>query len=501
MPDHPTEDAARADASEEAQAPIVAYLASLATEPPITTHLSRVFLLPGRVLKLKRARTLPFVDYAPLAAREAYCRQEIDVNRRFAPALYTAARPVHFDGASYAIEGAGEIVDWVVDMKRFDTRSQFDMMVEAGTLDGDLIDALALRIAAMHREAEIVRVRDQVDRVTALCTQLRDDIAPHLSDPADRAALDAWDAKARDTLAREAARLDRRARHGFVRRCHADLHLSNICLWEGAPTLFDAIEFDEDLATIDVLYDVAFALIDLSFRGRADLSSRLLSRYLEATRDYAGLAVLPLFLSNRHMVRALVGVMKGRDPAPYLAAAGAVLAAGHRPRLIAIGGRSGTGKSTVARGLAPLIGAVVIRSDAIRKHLAGTAPHEKLPESAYTAEARAAIYRRMLVDARRAVRAGWPVILDATFLGEAARDAVGAAAAAWGVPFEGLWLEAATDLLASRVTARANDVSDADARVVAAQATVETGAMRWTVVPAGGSPEAVVAAAKAALDR
>ncbi|MCF3932217.1 AAA family ATPase [Acuticoccus sp. M5D2P5] len=499
MPDTNATDTNAVDASERTQAAVVAYLSTLSDTAPITTHLSRVFLLPDRVLKLKRARTLPFVDYEALATREHFCRHEVEVNRRFAPALYSAARPVTREGDRLSLDGPGEVVDWVVDMKRFDGDSQFDTMVERGTLDGDMVDALAVRIAALHREAPVARLTDQAERVAELCRQLHDDLAPQLASEADRAALGRWRAAAETALARQRDELGRRARHGFVRRCHADLHLSNICLWQGEPTPFDAIEFDEDMATIDVLYDVAFVLIDLAHRGRRDLSMRLLSRYLEATRDYRGLAVLPLFMANRLMVRALVGAIKGRDPRPYLDEALAAIARPPAPHLVAIGGRSGTGKTTIARALAPTLNAVVIRTDAVRKELTDAGVGAHLPASAYVLAQRAAVYRRMLVDARRAIRAGWPVILDGTFLEPEWREAVGEAAAAWGVAFSGIWLEAGTETLAARVTARTNDLSDADAAVVRAQADAEIGPMRWSRVDASGSAERVAMRAEAAL--
>jgi len=491
-----------AETEEAAQAPVVDFLASdaWAGERPehVVTHLSHVFLAAGRVLKLKRARRLPFVDYSTLPARRRFCQREMEVNAPFAAPLYVGVAAITRGPDGLLLDGAGEAVDYAVEMRRFDPDHQLDRMVDRGALGPDLMDDLGTAVARMHADVPVVRVRGGSERVDRVRRQLAGDLSAVLgaSDLAER--VDRWSLHAKVEVDALAGLLDRRGRHGFVRRCHGDLHLSNICLWEGRPMPFDAIEFDEELATVDVLYDLAFVLVDLDHRGRADLSSRLLSRTLELTRDYSGLAVLPLFLSLRAMVRALTRAMKEEDPAPHVAQAERALHS-PSPRLVAVGGLSGTGKTTVARALAPALGAVVIRSDTARKRLAGVADEERLPPSAYTSKLREKVYRRMLVDARRALRAGAPVILDATFMEPSWRQAAEAAADAEGVPFAGLWLEAPVEILGRRVAARSGDASDADVAVVRAQREIDAGPLAWSRVDAGGRPGEVAEHAAAAL--
>ncbi|WP_075222237.1 AAA family ATPase [Acuticoccus yangtzensis] len=496
---------ARPAPDEVSEAAIVAFLASPETHggaapDHIETHLSHLFLAADRALKLKKRVDWSVVDYSSLEKREAYCRRELEVNRRFAPDLYLAVVPVTVGATGLALGGDGTPVDYVVEMRRFPADAQLDTMADAGTLTPALADATADAIAAMHRGAPVAKGAGGADRIAALTAQLQRDVAPGLAAEAAR-DLAAWADAAEAALGRLAPLAERRARHGFVRRCHGDLHLSNICLWNGRPTPFDAIEFSEDIATIDVLYDLAFVLVDLDSRDLRALASRLLSRYLEATRDYAGLALLPLFLSQRAMVRALTRAAKGRDAAPsvrlartYLAHAAEVL-----PRLIAVGGLSGTGKTTVARGLALTAGAVVIRSDSVRKRLAGHAPEERLDGASYTAAATGAVYRRLRVDARRALHAGCPVILDATFADPAERHRAETVAAMAGVPFTGLWLSAPDAALRRRIAARHGDASDADTAVLDAQIARGTGPMHWSVVDASADPDAVTAAAARAM--
>ena len=189
-----------------------------------------------------------------------------------------------------------------------------------------------------------------------------------------------------------------------MRHCHGDLHLRNIVEIDGAPVLFDAIEFDDRLATIDVLYDLAFLLMDLGKRGLGPHANVVLNAYLDAegsTGNLVGLATLPLFLSMRATIRAKVELLRARM-APHGQAAAAReearvyfelaqrFLAPAAPRLIAIGGLSGTGKSAVARAIAPSVGAfpgaVHVRSDVERKRLFGVAPRERLPARAYAPE-------------------------------------------------------------------------------------------------------------------
>ena len=224
-----------------------------------------------------------------------------------------------------------------------------------------------------------------------------------------------------------------RSTTGFIRRCHGDLHLGNICLWEGKPVPFDALEFDEALATIDVGYDLAFLLMDLDRRAGRAAANRVMNRYVARNGDAAVVAGFPIFLSQRAMIRAHVLASAGQESAggqesaDYLAAAGTYLDP-VTPVVIAIGGLQGTGKSTLARALAPEIGpapgALVLRSDETRKRLHGLPPEARLPPSAYSPTANAATNEALVEQARVAAEAGHAVIVDATFLDPVVRVAL-----------------------------------------------------------------------------
>ncbi|MEX1147263.1 MAG: AAA family ATPase, partial [Sphingomonadales bacterium] len=283
-----------------------------------------------------------------------------------------------------------------------------------------------------------------------------------------------------------------------------DMHLGNICLIDGAPVPFDCIEFDDDIACVDVLYDLAFPVMGLVRFGRQREAQLLLNRYLAATRDYGGLALMPLFLTARALVRAMAEGLSGRlETARTYARLADQLRAAPRPRLVALGGLSGTGKSTaayrLALELAPGPGAVVLRSDEIRKRMFDTVPEDRLGADAYLQSASRTMYSRMGADATTALAAGWPVVVDATFMGPGDRAAIEAVAGAAGVPFTGLWLDAPADVLRARVTGRRNDASDATVAVLDRQLKANVGPVAWNRIDASGDPADVAARAVAVL--
>lgn len=530
-------------ASREADGDCAATLARLAIatevdeapEAPLETHCSWVFLTSTRAFKLKKPRDLGFLNFTELSAREAACRAEIDVNRRFAPDLYLGLRPLLStqDGrpalgpllteaaAPTPPELAGRVRDWLVEMRRFDPGTEADQLLAQGRLQARDVHALADTIAAAHAAAPRRRRPEAARRLAAACVSLE----RNLAGPAglERAAAARWAEAARALIRRDAALIDRRGRHGFVRRAHGDLHLGNICLIDGVATPFDALEFDEKLATVDVLHDLAFAAADLLQAGRGDLAAAFLSRYLSATRDYGGLALWPLFLSLRAAVRAMASGLRGDGDAAAAklawAARVAVDGAARPPgRMILTAGLSGSGKSRLAAGLAGVLSVdpalsgglggatVVIASDVTRKRLYGRRPEETLPKSAYASEAHARVYARLRRDARRALAAGATVIVDSVSPAPAQRDAAVGVACGLGRPWTGFWLNLSDATRLERVARRAaapeKDPSDAGPEVAAAQSTVEPAldaTPGWRRLETNGPPESVLRAALAQL--
>jgi uncharacterized protein len=479
----------------------------------IETHISVVFLAGAFAYKAKRAVKYTFVDFSTLERRRIASLNELRVNGRTAPQLYLEVLPVTVGAnGEFRLGGEGDAVEWVVKMRRFDQAALYDRMAEEGRLRFDSMPRLAETIAAFHAAAD--RVLSAGLTVESLDGVLGDNVEIFAAHPETiwPQAAEALAAASRESLARLAPLVETRARGGYVRHCHGDLHLRNVVEIEGAPVLFDAIEFDDRLATIDVLHDLAFLLMDLGKRGLKAHASAVLNAYLDAdasSGNLVGLAALPLFLSMRAAVRAKVELLRaalaasGRADAvheearAYFALAQDFLVLAP-PRLIAIGGLSGSGKSVVARAIAPHIGAfpgaVIVRSDVERKRLFGVGSLERLPQSAYTPEVTERVYAMCRKRTFLALQGGRSVIVDAVQAKAHEREALAALAAACGVPFKGLWLEAPAKLLRDRIAARTADVSDATPELVDVQLGYDLGPQDFTVVDAGRPLEEVVAA-------
>jgi aminoglycoside phosphotransferase family enzyme/predicted kinase len=451
----------------------------------VETSIARLFLFRDRVLKVKKPMDFGFLDFTTLEQRRWALERELAFNRETAPDLYRGVKPVVGAGGALRLGGEGQPLEWVLEMRRFPDGALLAERPER--IDGDLAERLGREVARFHLKAAPVEdggaglayvLASNAQLLRAQAGRLGGGLEPMLS-----AASAAFE--------RAAPLLEKRARAGFVRRCHGDLHLGNIFLEGDTPVMFDCIEFNDALSQIDVLYDLAFLLMDLAFRGRLVAANRALNGWLdEAARGLAdgllfeGLSLLPLFQSVRAAVRVHVALHQGQDAAAraYLDAAARHLQV-EPPRLVAVGGRSGSGKSTYARQIAPGLGgapgAVVLRSDEIRKRLWKRGPLDRLPSEAYTPQEGVRVYAAMIEAARNCLAAGRAVVLDAAFLKPAERAVAERLGAEAGVAFEGFWMDAPAEVLRNRVENRRGDASDADAAVLERQLAIETGEIGW----------------------
>jgi len=475
----------------------------------IDTHASIVFLAGSRALKLKRAVKYDYLDYSTVERRRRFCDAELRVNARMAPVLYRRVLPVVRTRSGHlALDGEGTPVDWVVEMTRFDQQALFDRLAASGRLDLALMPPLAEEIAAVHASGA---AREEFGGASGM-TRVIDGNAAGLrkfgGECFGPAACDVLTAAARAALRTCTRLLERRRPSGYVRQCHGDLHLGNIVLVDGNPTLFDAIEFNDDIANVDVMYDLAFLLMDLWHRGLPAHANAVLNAYLGETHDVEGLAALPLFLSCRATVRAKTSATAAslrstpESQRDLQATARAYLDLATRllrppaPAIVAIGGLSGSGKSTMARLLAPAVGAVpgavVLRSDEIRKRLCGMPPLTRLGSGAYTPELSNRVYEALIADAAAVVGSGHSVIVDAVFARADDRRAVERAARGAGVPLAAVWLDAPERVLVDRVQQRGPDVSDADSNVVRMQCAQWADDVQWTHVDAAADQDTVL---------
>lgn len=502
----------------EDQSEVVAFLSAESTHggapvEVIETHGALVFLAGSRAIKLKRAIWFPYMDFSTLERRRAACRAELRLNRRTAPSIYLDACPVtRAEDGTLALGGDGQAVDWVVVMKRFDQDGLFDRLAISGALSGALMESLADEIARFHALAE---PGTDVDFAGTMATVIADDteeLRTWITWRSAESEIAALDLASRQALSACRDLLMRRTADGFVRRCHGDLHLRNICLIDGAPVLFDCIEFSDALATIDVFYDLCFLLMDLEHRGLQVFANLVFNRYLARTGDYGALPALPLFFSARAAIRAHVAAAtaaksgEGGNAAQanqaeamaYLELARRFLIA-DQPALLAIGGLSGSGKSTLACELAPGFGAapgaLIIRSDVLRKRLSGADLFDRLPQGAYGADRSRAVYQEMYRLCGECLAAGRHVIADAVFRNATERAEIAAVARRLGVPFLGLWLDVGAETQETRLHRRSSDVSDATVEVGRAQRTGAEPVSDWTTLNADADLPALTTAA------
>ena len=456
-------------------------------ERVIETSISWVYLYEDRALKLKKPVNFDFVDFSTLDQRGWAARRELMFNRLTAPDLYRGVhaitRAVH---GGLEMDGPGAVLDWVVEMRRFDDDALLSRRLPA---DGAMGEALGREIARVHLAAAQGLAGGGAEGlayvISSNTVQLQD-----CSDVLDAEPVQALIAATQDAFMRVSGLLDQRYGQGFCRACHGDLHTANIIIEDGAPIVFDGIDFNDRLREIDIGYDLAFLLMDLTFRGSEQAANRALNGWLDAAARafdgalWEGLGALPLFQSVRAAVRAHVSAREGKanEARRYLASAREYL----RPapaRLLAIGGLSGTGKTTLAHRLAPSLGAapgaVVLRSDEIRKRLWNCAPLEPLGPQAYTPAASERVYEAMMTAAGACLAAGCSVIADAVFLDRGRRAQIEALAHSYGVAFEGIWLDAPDEILAARLGARRGDASDADSRVLERQRPQAPGEITW----------------------
>jgi len=452
----------------------------------IQTHISWLILAGDYAYKVKKPVNFGFLDFTDLEKRRYFCQQELQLNRRFSPELYLKVLPVRQENGSFQLGGQGNIVEYTLKLVRFPQENLLSRCLETDHIQPQWMDELAGTIAEFHtrtikQEPGSIRKFGGVASIRARI-ESNLDVADRLLAERDNAdVISGIRLFCNAMIDQFGAAIEQRRRDGFVRDCHGDMHLGNIVLVDGKPRLFDCIEFNDEFRVIDVMNDVAFLVMDCDAKRRPDLGFRFLSRYLELTADYPGLYLLPLYLTYRACVRGKVACLLADDPGldssekatkRREAAASFSLARQYTeqstPALFIIGGLSGSGKSHLALQALSHIPAIIIRSDATRKRLATLYPDEPL----YGRNMDAHCYKEIYRAAEITLRAGFTVILDATFLRQSERDEVRMIAKRRESALHIYWLDMDAKLLRKRIRNRlqaGTDISDADLDVLQAQ--------------------------------
>ena len=442
----------------------------------IETHISWVFLAGERVYKVKKPVDLGFLDFTTLERRRFFCEEEVRLNRRLTHDVYLGV--VELNGRdAIRFEGAGPKVEVAVMMRRLPQDRMLDELVRRDAADPALVEELGRIVARFHAAAPTGGEIDELGGLGTVSSNWSENFAQTAKLPAEvlpeewRRILQTW---VETFMAREAPRFGARVATGRIRDCHGDLQAQHVCCTERIQ-IFDCIEFNHRFRYGDVAGEIAFLAMDLDRLGRPDVALRFLNAYLDASGDYDAVPLLDFYRAYRAFVRGKVlsfqiaerpeTAAKARD---RFALAVRYTERRDRPRLLITTGVIGSGKSTVARQVAARLGAIVVRTDAVRKRLAGLALSERrqvgFGEGLYGPEMAMHTYTEAMSVATKMLDAGWPVVVDGAFSSAAQRGLARDAATRAGAAFAVLWCDAPDPVLAERLRRRARDpeeVSDA----------------------------------------
>jgi len=461
------------------------YPASEATVQLIQTHISYVLLTGEFAYKVKKPLNFGFLNYSTLEARRHFSEEELRLNQRGAAQIYLEVLPITQTNGTYQLGGEGEVVEYAVKMRQFPQETLLTNLFERGELTPALLQDLAKAIAEFHAKTttnDYIRSFGEVSQIRQAFDENFEQTVQYIGGPQTQLQFDETKAYCDQFFATQTALFQQRVAADRIRECHGDLHLRNIAYWNSELLLFDCIEFNEPFRFVDVMYDVAYIVMDLEARQRPDLSALFLNAYVEQTGDWEGLQVLPIYVSRQTYVRAKVTSFLLGDPgvpeaekqqAQETAALYYRLAwqfsQARTGRLMIMSGLSGAGKSTTARQIATQFSAIQIRSDAVRKHLGGIPLDQRGGDDLYTPEMTQKTYSKLLELGLALASQGYPVILDAKYDREALRQTVIEQAASHQIPLQIIHCDAPVEVLKARLNQRQGDIADATADLLAKQ--------------------------------
>lgn len=457
------------------------------TEPIqlIQTHISYVLLTGDYVYKVKKPVNLGFLDFSTLNARRYFCQEELRLNHLLAPEIYLEVLPITQQDHNFILGGDGEPQEYTLKMRQFSQDALLSKMLKQGKLTPELIEQLGRIVAQVHLKAttnDYIRSFGDAQKIADAIAQNYQQSQKYIGSLQTQPQYEETKQFSDRFFSLQTLLLKQRQKNNWIRECHGDLHLDNICIWHDKIQLFDRIEFNEPFRFVDVMYDVAFLVMDLEAAGEPELANIFLNTYIEQTGDWEGLAILPLYLSRQAYVRAKINSWLWDNPTlteenKRQAASKASnyyhlawkYTRSRQGKLIMMSGLSGSGKTTVARQLARSLGAIHIRSDAVRKHLSGTPLEQSGDSSIYTSEMTQKTYDRLLELGTKLASLGFTVILDAKYDRRNLRSPVITQARNNQIPIEIVYCNAPEEVLRDRILVRTGDISDATVDLLESQ--------------------------------
>ena len=447
----------------------------------LETHISWVILTGDWAYKIKKPVNFGFLDYSSLELRRFFCHEEIRLNRRLAPDIYVDVVALTLESNRLRVGGEGEVVEYAVKMRQFLQEGLYDRQLAEGRLSAGQLDQLGRLIGYFHRNAARAAAHTEFGLPHQVQAPCLDNFATLLKlEPGHRSALEALRQWTLEQFPLLCPAFLARKHDGFIRELHGDLHLGNVAEINGRPLPFDGIEFDPELRWVDTMNDLAFLVSDLEHRERPDLGRVALDAYLEETGDYDGMVSWDYYIIYRWMVRAKVVALRKAQGHPEVAEeiAGYLSQALDRirprpVRLVITHGLSGSGKSYHSQALLQREDIIRVRSDVVRKSMAGLTPQSHtgsgLGQGIYSDQQSELTYAALSDRAARLLRAGHSVLIDAACLKRGQRDRFRKLAAELQVPFQILSFEAAESVLRQRIERRqalGQDPSEADLSVL-----------------------------------
>lgn len=482
---HPVQGSRPSPATANPEFPEEFYPAPPAAVQLIQTHISYVLLTGEFAYKIKKPLNFGFLNYSTLEVRQHFCEEELRLNQRGAAEIYLEVLPITQIAGQYQLGGSGEAVEYAVKMQQFPQDALLTNLFEQGELTPELLLELAKTIAEFHAKTttnDYIRSFGEVSQIRQAFDENFEQTTQYIGGPQSQQQFDETKAYCDQFFATQTALFQQRVAADRIRECHGDLHLRNIAYWQKKLLLFDCIEFNEPFRFVDVMYDVAYIVMDLEARQRSDLSTLFLNAYAEQTGDWEGLQVLPIYVSRQTYVRAKVTSFLLGDPgvpeaekqqAKETAALYYRLAwqfsQPRQGKLMIMAGLSGSGKSSTARQIAARSSAIQIRSDAVRKHLGGVPLNQRGGDDLYSAEMTEKTYAKLLELGLALASQGFPVILDAKYDRVARRQTVIEQAASQQIPLQIIHCDAPLETLKARLDQRQGDIADATATLVAQQ--------------------------------
>ena len=443
----------------------------------LQTHVSYVLLAGDYAYKIKKPVNFGFLDFSSLSQRQHFCQEEIRMNKPIAPDIYLDVVAITQNQGKFILEGEGETVEYAVKMYRFPQETLLSSLFEQDQLTESNLEALGKIVAQFHEQTktnDYIRSFGEIDRIRQSIDENYQQTEKYIGLAQTQQHYQETKAFTDNFFLHNEELFNNRRDSQKIRECHGDLHLRNICFWQDKIQLFDRIEFNEPFRFVDVMYDIAFAVMDLDARGRQDFGNAFLNTYTEQTGDWEGLQVLPLYLSRQAYVRAKVTSFllddtaiedQAKQEAKKTASDYYRLAWEYTKKsqgqIILMSGLSGSGKTTVAKKLARRINAIHIRSDAVRKHLGGISVDKSGRDELYTPQMNQKTYARLLELGVRLAKQGFPVILDAKYDRQKLRQEAIALAQSNDLPLQIIHCTAPIEILRQRLSQRSNDISDA----------------------------------------